>query len=1236
MRRAWAGMTAAIIAVAGGCKTSQHAEPVSGGAAPASGAKPVAPVLEELRAAAADQSRRPVAEAPSLPPPPGLAPDVLKSLGAATGEHIATPLNRALEVLSGAEREALPNAGEVDEDAEREATRLYIAGRQKVLAGKPAEATTDFREALKKNPGVGEIWRELAEAQLSLGANAEASESLRKAEASGVRDARVLELLGRFAGDRESAARWLARALNARPQEADPLLAPVIEYELSGALAALGYDAASRDLLLRLLGRSQAFTSSSRYMADYGAIFRRHGDLWRQAGDLEMRLGHPGAALAAYEKAASLPTVEGGAPMPRLVYAAMQAGRPAAAGAALVGRIADAGGHVAADDLELLRHVSRVESTRRMIARSLEQLSRAMGAHSPTTLASLERARAVVAPPSEARRILSEYLARHPRDARTAEALVNTADDAAIATEWAVAGVESEPLAAGSLAEGLLCSRHDTDAILKSLSSGRSSPGRTLVRAWMEFKRGESPAAADLASTVPIAGREEAAAAMTRAELSLSAGRPADVAAALRDLERASGPGVPRARAMILIMQQRYEEALAALSPTLEGTAADTDERIENLLIASQLGAAVGRPDDAERWLKSASMLDKGDDRALGLLFDLYGQGGGRADAAKQTQVVRELRQDHADGRVLRIARAREFARRSLFAQAEREAQDLAEETPGDRPAIEILTAVWSARQRPDAPAAIRRGLAWLDEQAARRPLDAMLAASRVMLLVATDRAEEAEVHLRQLLDRGAGPDVSRLLERLLRENLKHAEEADAIALKRLEGRERSVAEGLELAEILSRTARTADAASVARQSTPEGVTLLPDQRVRLLMAARDAGDRALKGRIARRPAPESEQAAAAMLDLAVQRGVVLPAALHQMRVRIKALTAAPGEEILAACDLAKTQAPEVKDPPVLWALEMLLQTGDEGHATQARQLAARAAPRASGDEAIDIYSTWGVIVGLTGTASDARELIAACEKGGKLRELADRIRGRPDETVKDPRADIAYLLGDAFTRRGKTDEANRAYELALEFQPDHGWACNNLGYFLADHGGDMARAEKLLETAVSVLPDEAPVLDSLGWLRYKQGRLEDTPQDGGPAHARGAITLLQRAAVTDRGQSDATILDHLGDALWLTGRKTDAQRYWTLSQAAATDTLNRQEQMRKASVPADDQADAGPHDEDPLIAELRSVASACDRKRSDAAKGERVRVAPQADNPDPQPREAKAPEPPQTTDPHD
>src|SRR5690606_38745728 len=103
-------------------------------------------------------------------------------------------------------------------------------------------------------------------------------------------------------------------------------------------------------------------TSSTRYMQEFGAIFRRQGDLWRQVGDAELRLGHFAPALDAYRRAAALPAIDQRADITRVVYAAMRAGRPAAAAMAVIEEIIETGGLVGEHHLALLRHIAGTAS----------------------------------------------------------------------------------------------------------------------------------------------------------------------------------------------------------------------------------------------------------------------------------------------------------------------------------------------------------------------------------------------------------------------------------------------------------------------------------------------------------------------------------------------------------------------------------------------------------------------------------------------------------------------------------------------------------------------------------------------------------------------------------------------------------------------------------------------------------------------------------------------------------
>ncbi len=93
----------------------------------------------------------------------------------------------------------------------------------------------------------------------------------------------------------------------------------------------------------------------------------------------------------------------------------------------------------------------------------------------------------------------------------------------------------------------------------------------------------------------------------------------------------------------------------------------------------------------------------------------------------------------------------------------------------------------------------------------------------------------------------------------------------------------------------------------------------------------------------------------------------------------------------------------------------------------------------------------------------------------------------------------------------------------------------NALGYTLADHSLELSRAETLIRRALSVSPDSPAVLDSLGWVRYRQG------------DAKGAVPMLERAYSIDH---DSEIAAHWGEVLWASGAHQDARRVWAAALA--------------------------------------------------------------------------------------
>jgi Flp pilus assembly protein TadD len=136
---------------------------------------------------------------------------------------------------------------------------------------------------------------------------------------------------------------------------------------------------------------------------------------------------------------------------------------------------------------------------------------------------------------------------------------------------------------------------------------------------------------------------------------------------------------------------------------------------------------------------------------------------------------------------------------------------------------------------------------------------------------------------------------------------------------------------------------------------------------------------------------------------------------------------------------------------------------------------------------------------------------------------------------------ELRYAMASTHEEHGQIAAALRELNSILKSRPDDPSALNALGYTLADHSRELARARRLIERAHAAAPKNAAILDSLGWVLYRQG------------HAADAESYLQEAYADDGG---GDIAAHLGEVLWQLGKPADAERIW--STAVAADADNR------------------------------------------------------------------------------
>ena len=134
----------------------------------------------------------------------------------------------------------------------------------------------------------------------------------------------------------------------------------------------------------------------------------------------------------------------------------------------------------------------------------------------------------------------------------------------------------------------------------------------------------------------------------------------------------------------------------------------------------------------------------------------------------------------------------------------------------------------------------------------------------------------------------------------------------------------------------------------------------------------------------------------------------------------------------------------------------------------------------------------------------------------------------------------VHFLQGSLYEKQKKYEDAEKAFRKALDLQKDDPAVLNYLGYMYAMRGIKLDEAETMVQKAVQTDPTNGAYLDSLGWVYYKQNRLDRAEE------------YLKKASIFVNNDPD--IHDHLGDLYFKTKRYDDARMEWTKSLQLSTE----------------------------------------------------------------------------------
>lgn len=133
-----------------------------------------------------------------------------------------------------------------------------------------------------------------------------------------------------------------------------------------------------------------------------------------------------------------------------------------------------------------------------------------------------------------------------------------------------------------------------------------------------------------------------------------------------------------------------------------------------------------------------------------------------------------------------------------------------------------------------------------------------------------------------------------------------------------------------------------------------------------------------------------------------------------------------------------------------------------------------------------------------------------------------------------DPRHEKAlYNTGYLYYADHQREQAVQTLRQLLRVNPHHADALNTLGYILIEEPSSRSDGIALIEQAVSIDPENAAYLDSLGWAYYTQNK------------PKKAIKYLLQA---NHRLQDPEIHNHLGEAYQALKKLDKAREHWSRS----------------------------------------------------------------------------------------
>jgi Flp pilus assembly protein TadD, contains TPR repeats len=184
-------------------------------------------------------------------------------------------------------------------------------------------------------------------------------------------------------------------------------------------------------------------------------------------------------------------------------------------------------------------------------------------------------------------------------------------------------------------------------------------------------------------------------------------------------------------------------------------------------------------------------------------------------------------------------------------------------------------------------------------------------------------------------------------------------------------------------------------------------------------------------------------------------------------------------------------------------------------------------------DEALELFPNQGMIYYFNGYGHLRKKHF---NQAALSLEQAKKLSSTNPQFVNE----INSMLGDAYEGAKEFTKSERAYDEALEFNPNNDLVLNNYSYYLAIRKQNLEKAEKMSAQLIKDHPENIAYLDTHAWVLYMREKYKE------------AKKVIEKAI--NSGKASYIHFEHYGDILYQLGDVDNAVLQWQKAKSMGGD----------------------------------------------------------------------------------